>query len=303
MRKMFLCTLAFFGFLNFSVAQHHIPNSEWLLVKTFEQNRVVELFRLKAQEAKAFDIPAFIKENEDLDRIIINGQFRTQFSTTIIKFDSKDQNKEAGQICKDVDAELIPFLGVWGSGRRDLTGVDVNSIVPSTSAEEAGMTGKEIITEYNDHLISNFPELKEQVLSSEIGERVVLNIQKGDAEYEKLVILGSRGLTNINYRFCHEKQEDIIEKTLTIKEPVSFSTYPNPTNAISRVHFKSGSKEDIIFSVSDIQGNVVHKKTYNNMEGELNIEYNLDQHVNGTYIISIQQGKEIYTSTVQLIKD
>jgi len=78
MRRLFMCTLVVFGFMNFSFGQLSVK-SERVSVKIYEDNKVTKQLNLKGAEALAFDIPAYIKENEHLGRIVIKGSIRTHF--------------------------------------------------------------------------------------------------------------------------------------------------------------------------------------------------------------------------------
>jgi len=289
--------------MNFSFGQFN-TNSERISVKTYDTKGLVEQFQLRGSEALSFDIPAFIKENDNMERVLINGSLRTELTTTIIQFDSNNQqDQDADYICTDIESKLTPFLGVWGTGRRDLTGVDVKRIVRSTAAERAGMIGGEVITQFDGVEIYNFADLKNAVLSSEIGERVELKLQNDSKEYSTPVIVGSRGIKTINYRYCQEEQKDIIGESNVITDDISFITYPNPTRSVSRVNFKTTSNEDATFNVTDITGSLIHSEVFSDFDGNLRMDYNLINENAGTYIFTIQQGKELYTSKVQLIKD
>lgn len=305
MRKMFLCTLVVIGFMNFSFSQLSI-NSERISVKMYDAEGLFDQFQLRGNDAAKFDIPEFIKENEDLERVIISGSTRTDLLTTTISFDSyKQQSQEGDYVCKEETNKLTPFLGVYGTGRRDFTGVDIKRIIPSTSADRAGMNAKEIIREFNGTAINDFADLKREVLGSEIGERVELTLENDTNPYSLPVIVGSRGTKTIVYKYCREEQEQIsLENNFNLEiEENALNAFPNPTNSVSHLNFTSGSKEDVIFTVTDIAGNLIHKKVYANFEGNLNLEYNLKNQSSGTYILSILQGKEMLSQKVQLIKD
>jgi len=208
MRKVFLCALAVFGFMNLCTAQFNVK-SERLYVKTYDSNGVSEQFRLKGEKAMQFDIPAYIKENDHMERITISGKMITNVSTTVITFDSnKEQDATGDHICKDVVTKKTPFLGVYGTGRKDLTGVDIKRIIPTTSAESAGMIADEVITEFDGELINNFPELKKAVLSHQIGDRVELKFKLDGKEYAKHVILGSRGSETVTYKYCNTEEHE-----------------------------------------------------------------------------------------------
>lgn len=302
MRKVFLSTLVVFGCMNLCFGQANL-NSDRISVKAYDENRVVEQFNLRGSEAAAFDVPAYIKENDDFDRLVINGSTRTALTTTIIKFDSNSElNQDGENVCKDVESKLTPFLGVWGTSKGGANGVDVRMVIPKTSAAQAKVPAGSNITEFDGEVISNFPELKKAVLSRKIGDKVELKIGNGASQYSKQVVLGSRGLNTVNYKYCVEEQiEDGDTRNGNIEE-VYLSTFPNPTRSLSHVNFKSGSNEDLVFSVTDITGSLIHAEVISNFTGDLRLDYNLDNQSDGTYIFSIRQGEEIYNSKVQLAK-
>ncbi len=303
MKKMFLSTLVVFGFMNFGIGQS-IASVERISVKAYDTDGKVEQFQLRGADALSFDVPTYIKENDHLERLTINGSLKNELTTTIINFDSNSQDIfEGDAICKDVQSKLTPFLGVWGTTtRKDHKGVDVRKVIPTTGAAAAGIMKGESITEFDGVIISNFPELKTAVLSSEIGDRVELTIQKDAEEYTKSAVVGSRGLTTVTYKYCKEEQVESLASNDVSIEEVSLNSYPNPTTALSHINFKSGSDADVIFNVMDINGNLIHKEIFTNFDGNLKLDYNLNSASDGTYIISIQQGEEVYTRKVQLIK-
>ncbi len=299
---MILCTLVVFGFMNFSFGQASV-NVERISVQAYDTNGQVEQFQLKGNEALSFDIPAYITENDHLQRIVINGSIRNALTTTTIKFDSNnEQNEDGNYVCKEETSKLTPFLGVWGTSAGGSKGVDVRRIIPKTAASIAGMTAIDNITEFDGMVINNFPELKKAVLSSKIGERVTLTLANESNQYSKEVVVGSRGLKTINYKYCEEKPIEIVEDRNGSLEEVYLDSYPNPTNALSHINFRSASDEALTFSVTDIAGKLIHKQVITNFDGDLRLDYNLDNQIDGTYIFSIQQGKEIYNRKVQLAK-
>ena len=305
MRKVFLCALVVFGFMNLCNAQFNVK-SERIYVKTYDNEGIAEQFRLKGEEAISFDIPAFIKENDHMERITINGKMITNVNTTIISFDSdKIKEGKGDHICKDVVSKKTPFLGVYGTGRKDLTGVDVKRIIPTTSAESAGMIANEVITEFDGELINNFPDLKKAVLSHNIGDRVDLKFKLEDQEYTKQVTLGSRGSETVTYKYCDtEEFESLANNSSDLTIPaVSISAYPNPTRSMTHLSFTSTSDQEITFSVTDITGKEIHRKYYGDFNGNLELDYTFNTQTNGTYILHVIQGKESYSRKVQLIQE
>lgn len=303
MRKVFLCALAVFGFMNLCFAQFNV-NSERISVKQYDSKGLSEEFMLRGEKAASFDIPAYIKENDHLERLVINGAVQTNLSTTIIKFDSQKQDDYEGDfLCSYIVSKKTPFLGVFGTGKRDKNGVDVKRIIATTSAERAGMTSGEIITAFDGKDVNQFSDLQKAVLSSEIGQHVTLKFHSDEAPYSKKVILGSRGLETITYHYCPENSNALVDENVSSREAVSFTAFPNPTTSLSQVNFSSASDEDVTFSVTDITGRLIHEEVYTDFTGNLKLDYNFDTEQNGTYILHIQQGKEVYNRKVQLIKE
>lgn len=301
---MILSTLVTIGFMNFSLGQSNVK-SERITVKMFEEDGKVDQFQLRGNEALIFDIPKFIKENNDLDRIIINGSLRNDLTTTVIKFDSDNEINEVGnEICKEVQSKLTPFLGVWGTSKRGEAGVDVKSIIPKTSAANAGITPEDNIMEFDGKVINNFPELKKAVLASNIGDKVLLQLENQSILSTKYAIVGSRGVNTIQYRYCQEEPVQSISENINTSnfEEIHLSSYPNPTTAVSHINFKSDSQEDITFIVTDVSGRLLHTESITNFDGFLALDYNLDNRTDGTYIYTVQQGKQIYNHKVQLAK-
>ncbi len=303
---MLLCTLAVFGFINLSFSQINM-NTERISVKIYdEEGKQIERFQLKGEKALSFDIPKYILDNNQEGRLKINGAMRTALSTTIIKFDSdQTSNEEGDYICQDVELKQTPFLGVWGTGRADHNGIDIKEVVPATAAARAYITSDEIITGFDGIVLANFCDLQTAVLGSEIGRKVELNLRKSNSEYSKDVVIGSRDIKTITYKYCEEDPFEMVEENNQdlLSQEATLNAFPNPTGSLSHVQFQSTSKEDVIFIVTDIKGSVIHKEIYPNFTGNLNLDYNLAQEIDGTYILTIQQGSAIYNRKVQLIKE
>ena len=304
MRKLFLCTLMVLSVVHFCFGQV-TNNTDKLLVQTYGTDGLLEQFQLNGREALSFDIPLFIKENAHLERVIINGSIIKDLSTTIIKYDSNKQEKRhVDYICKDVKSDFTPLLGVLASGKMDLNGVNIKRIIPTTSAAIAGIKLSESILEYNGDVINSVCDLKTAVKASNIGERVELKLENGRSPYSKYVVVGSRESKTITYNHCEEEPFEIPElgNQNISSEEFSLSTYPNPTTSISHVVFTSASDEDVIFSVQNITGQLIHQSVITEFSGQLDLDYDLSNESDGTYIISIQQGKEVYNHIVQLTK-
>lgn len=301
MRKVFLCALVILGVMNSCFGQGNIK-SEWITVQTYPFSGPAEQFHLKGNDALAFDIPAFIKENDHLERLVINGTLRTALLTTDIKFDSDNQDQEGEYICKEVQSKVTPFLGVWGTGSKDHDGVDIKEIIPTTAADRAGITADESITEYNGVAINNFRELKKAVLASTIGDHVKVKLEQDANQYAQDVIVGSRGLHTVTYKYCVEEQAELLSSINQDAIAYSFNAYPNPTTDQSHINFESSSEEDVIFSVTTLAGKQIHNEVFSNFNGSLSLDYTFINENEGIYIFTIQQGQELYKRKVTFLK-
>ena len=301
MRKGIVCTLVMWCIMNSCFGQFNIK-SEWITVETYPVSGGAEQMKLKGEDALAFDIPTFIQEHGHLERLVIRGTFRTALQTTDISFDSANTDQEGDFICKEIHSELTPFLGVWGSGSKDHDGVDIKEVIANTAADKAGITAEENITEYNGVSINNFPELKQAVLASEIGDRVELKLETLSTPYSQYVTVGSRGVQTVTYKYCVEEQAAILSDTDLNVVAYTFEAYPNPTSHQSNVVFKSDSDEAVEFSVSTLSGKQLHSEVFANFSGELSLNYTFDNVSDGLYLFSIQQGKEVYKRKVQFIR-
>ena len=302
MRKMLLCALTGFGFMNFSFGQTKLVD-ETLSIQTFDNQGKIEYLSLEGKDALAFDIPSFIEENSHLLRIVINGQIKSDVSRSLIKFDSDKQADQDGEyLCQDITSTYKPFIGVLSKGRDDLNGVNLEKVIDDAPADKAGITTKETILEYNDNIINSYCDLTLAVRESNIGDRVELRLSDGYRAYSKYITVGAHETKTISYKYCDEEPLNNSLEADNSKGDASLTAYPNPTRNMSYLNYTSASDEDVIFSVMDIRGNLIHKEAFNSYLGNLRLEYNLENQSDGTYILAIQQGEEFHTSKVQLIK-
>ncbi len=304
MRKMIVCTLVvIFGFMNFSFGQNKSV-TEKISIQTYDEKGILKQTELTGNDALLLDIPSYIKENDQLGRLTINGYIKTDLATTIIRFDSNKQEADGDYICKNVNTILKPFIGVKAIGRDDLNGVDLERVVYASPAAIAGINISESIMEFDGEVINSYCDLTAAVNASEIGETVEVIMKKGARQYSKYITIGSREVSTVTYKYCDEEQYDIIPANELKENPIeaTLTSYPNPTRSLSQINFTSTSDEDVIFRVMGITGQLIHQEVITDYTGNLRIDYNLENESDGTYIMSIQQGNDIYKHKVQLTK-
>ena len=72
---------------------------------------------------------------------------------------------------------------------------------------------------------------------------------------------------------------------------------------MTHIEFNSPSTEEVIFSVTDLTGSLIHKEVISDFNGKLQLDYDFDDSANGTYILNILQGDKMYNRKVQLIRE
>lgn len=301
---MLLSTLVVFGFMNFCFGQFNAVN-ESISIQTFDANGLAEQVKLEGHEALSFDIPAYIKDNQDAKRLIISGYLKGDVSTTFIKFDSdKAQADNGEELCKQVKTTLKPFIGTKVSGRDDLNGVNIEKIIHAAPADIVGITTSDIITDFNGVEINSYCDLIMAVGDTEIGDEVALILKKGYKQYTKHLTIGASQVHNVTYNYCEEIPvvQPSFNQFKINNDAASLTSYPNPTRSMTHINFTSGSDEEVSFYVIDALGNLIHKEYFSDFNGHLRLDYNFDNQSSGHYIFAIQQGKEIHKRKVQVVR-
>jgi len=80
-----------------------------------------------------------------------------------------------------------PLLGISGYEHADKC--EVRFVVPDSAAAEAGIKAGDIITAFDEHRVSSFPQLLELIRKKKAGDNARIRIQRGGAEQAVRVTL------------------------------------------------------------------------------------------------------------------
>jgi serine protease Do len=86
---------------------------------------------------------------------------------------------------------LGPFIGVVGA--RDAEDARIAHVNPGSPAEQAGIKVGDVITKFDGRTLRDFSGLSRAVAESEPGERVKIEVRRGERTLELAVVIGSRG--------------------------------------------------------------------------------------------------------------
>ncbi|WP_425616855.1 S1C family serine protease [Anatilimnocola sp. NA78] len=84
-----------------------------------------------------------------------------------------------------------PFLGV--RGEKDAKNAKLAHVFPNSPAEKAGLKVGDIVELFDGKQITDFPSLSAQVQEQQPGERIKLQVKRGEETLELKLVLGKRG--------------------------------------------------------------------------------------------------------------
>jgi serine protease Do len=84
----------------------------------------------------------------------------------------------------------MPFVGVQGDPDRD--DAFIAQVVPGSPAERAGVRPGDLVVRFGEHPIDSFRALVELVRSREPGDRVVMEVERGNTKQQLTIVIGLR---------------------------------------------------------------------------------------------------------------
>jgi len=226
-----------------------------------ESNELISTVTYENEEAAAIDIPQLLKENQDQARVTLRGLFYEDFEVTRFKFDSRDLEDfhTAENFCEDVEFTLKPYLGVGAYSTDDLSGVNVEKVVATSPASQAGIFVGDIILNFDYIPVTSFCELKLEVEASSIGQEVAVDIIRNGEPMTVYVTIGGQANNTVRYVSCDDVQVrgDVEKSEFVFSE---LNVFPNPTTDFVNLKFLSTSSEPIKFYVLNFRGAIVHQE-------------------------------------------
>ena len=101
-------------------------------------------------------------------------------------------------------------------------------------------------------------------------------------------------------------EQFILRKTTSSHGPTDFflsHAYPNPFNPVTTIQFFVPEPSNVNVSVFDIQGKVIEKLIYGEIErGNHTIKWNAESFSSGVYFIKLESGDFVSTQKIILMK-
>lgn len=79
-----------------------------------------------------------------------------------------------------------------------------------------------------------------------------------------------------------------------------FTVYPNPSNGVFRIKFRSEDAGDVGIEVYDLLGRRILQKTYNNRSNDFEEEMDLKQVSGGIYILRVERGNKMSSHKIRI---
>ncbi|MBK6993957.1 MAG: PDZ domain-containing protein [Lewinellaceae bacterium] len=198
------------------------------------------------------------------------------------------------------------FIGVYTSSHAfEGRGARVDGVIDGTPAKESGVQPGDIIMALNGQAVSSHQEI--------VGERD--KNKPGDAF--SLTVLRDGAMIEINAKFksCETPGDAAVEETVEVLEEDSKSeerdinnslklevleAYPSPTFGPLNINFEAEAVPTTV-RILDVTGKTVYNKELPQFGGFFNEQVNLSNNKAGNYVLSIQQGKKVFTKQVVLL--
>lgn len=298
----FLCCFFLIGNSVFAQFSSDEVVRETLMIsikKHGEQNSKYQL--LVDEKVRNFNIKEYITENVQYADIQIVGSKISYGKTVKINFDSKklDWQNDCNQICKSiVNISKIPVMGLTISPMNDLQGVLVETIYEGSAADIAGIQPGDMITFVSDSIIQSGCDMTESIEEVEVGEVLDIFIEEEGKQKILPLILGYKIEEITTYEYCCDSE--MMKDEDNDKAEIQFSIFPNPTDGIAQLKFRSSGKTDLKISLTDVAGHHIFKTEVKDFDGFYNEVLDLTDYAAGLYFIQIMQGRQVWTEKIVL---
>ncbi len=188
--------------------------------------------------------------------------------------------------------------------------LNVIGTVPGSGAEKAGLQKDDVLKRIGDTSIETYDDLNTALSSSEPGDKIEVQIERGGKEVVVEVELGTKPAS------LKEDKEKIIEKEVEIRTQLDgddvqvdlsadlpilqldqFEAYPNPSNGLLKVSFDAEAGP-LKLMITDISGKSVYKEDLENFDGQYQNEIDLNRFPKGTLLLTIDQSGKRFTEKI-----
>ncbi len=109
------------------------------------------------------------------------------FVVTWDKIDTVLPDLKKGKNVKEIRR---PFLGIQANTESEVKGVEIQEVVPASSAEKAGIQAGDVIIEFDGKKVENFDMLRAAIVSKVPGDELSVVVRRGEKTLKLNVVLG-----------------------------------------------------------------------------------------------------------------
>jgi hypothetical protein len=188
--------------------------------------------------------------------------------------------------------------------------LNVIGTVPDSGAEKAGLQKDDVLKRIGDTSIETYDDLNTALSSSQPGDKIEVQIERGGKEVVVEVELGTKPaslkedkekIIEKEVEIITQKDGDDVQVDLSADQPIlqldQFEAYPNPSNGSLKVSFDAEAGP-LKLMITDISGKSVYKEDLENFDGQYQNEIDLNRFPKGTLLLTIDQSGKRFTEKI-----
>lgn len=210
---------------------------------------------------------------------------------------AEEAGLEKGDILKKVNGKDIKKMGDVISALDDTKAGDKVEVVYKRNGKTKSTTATLKEREHKVIIRNDFDFDWEE----KDGDRVI--ILEGDEDGKKIIKMEKEKIIIKEMREGDEVEVEVEIEEIPEGQEADFlqeiDIFPNPAEDILKIRF-TANKKDTKLRIVDTNGKEIYSKNLNKFDGEFEEEISLKNAARGTLILSIEQGKKIFTEKIIL---
>lgn len=210
---------------------------------------------------------------------------------------AEEAGLEKGDILKKVNGKDIKKMGDVISALDDTKAGDKVEVVYKRNGKTKSTTATLKEREHKVIIRNDFDFDWEE----KDGDRVI--ILEGDEDGKRIIKMEKEKIIIKEMREGDEVEVEVEIEEIPEGQEADFlqeiDIFPNPAEDILKIRF-TANKKDTKFRIVDTNGKEIYSKNLNKFDGEFEEEISLKNAARGTLILSIEQGKKIFTEKIIL---
>lgn len=210
---------------------------------------------------------------------------------------AEEAGLEKGDILKKVNGKDIKKMGDVISALDDTKAGDKVEVVYKRNGKTKSTTATLKEREHKVIIRNDFDFDWEE----KDGDRVI--ILEGDEDGKKIIKMQKEKIIIKEMREGDEVEVEVEIEEIPEGQEADFlqeiDIFPNPAEDILKIRF-TANKKDTKLRIVDTNGKEIYSKNLNKFDGEFEEEISLKNAARGTLILSIEQGKKIFTEKIIL---